>query len=79
MFWLWKSVGQMWGAGGISSNTSLNLLLIQDFSTRSLVVSEESPIQMLKRQVSKEEEETEDETVIQLYQMRRTWETRLGV
>jgi hypothetical protein len=67
------------GSGGISSNTSLNLLLIQDFSTRSLVVSEESPIQMLKRQVSKEEEETKDDTVIQKYQMRRTWETRLGV
>ncbi|CAC5425101.1 RNF213 [Mytilus coruscus] len=48
----------------------------RDFSTRSLKVSEESPIQMLQRQVSDEEEENkDDDNVIQLYQMRRTWET----
>ncbi|XP_063404431.1 E3 ubiquitin-protein ligase rnf213-alpha-like [Mytilus trossulus] len=48
----------------------------RDFSTRSLKVSEESPIQMLQRQISDEEEENkEDDNVIQLYQMRRTWET----
>ncbi|CAC5418278.1 RNF213 [Mytilus coruscus] len=48
----------------------------RDFSTRSLKVSEESPIQMLQRQISDEEEENkDDDNVIQLYQMRRTWET----
>ena len=48
----------------------------QDFSTRSLKVSEESPIQMLERQIMDDEETEEGENVIQLYQMRRTWESR---
>ena len=43
-------------------------------------MSEESPIQMLERQVTRiKEEETKDDTELHLYQMRRTWETRLGV
>ena len=41
-------------------------------------MSEESPIQLLQRQVSEEEEEEngEGDNLIQQYQMRRTWETR---
>ncbi|XP_063441660.1 E3 ubiquitin-protein ligase rnf213-alpha-like [Mytilus trossulus] len=46
----------------------------RDFSTRSLEVSEESPIQLLTRQISQGEEEEEDD-VVQQYKMRRTWET----
>jgi len=52
------------------------LYIFQDFSTRSLKVSEESPIQMLERQIIEDEETEEGENVIQLYQMRRTWESR---
>ncbi|XP_052062678.1 E3 ubiquitin-protein ligase rnf213-alpha-like isoform X2 [Mytilus californianus] len=44
----------------------------RDFSTRSLEVSEESPIQMLKREINPEEG---DDDVVQQYKMRRTWET----
>ena len=47
---------------------------IQDFATRSLEISEESPMDMLKRQLVDEDEENDD--VEQLYEMRRTWETR---
>ena len=43
-------------------------------------MSEESPIQMLERQVTRiKEEEAKDDTELHLYQMRRTWERRLGV
>ncbi|XP_063403574.1 E3 ubiquitin-protein ligase rnf213-alpha-like [Mytilus trossulus] len=51
-------------------------LLIQmsrDFSTRSLIMSEESPLQLL--QISEEDQKKEGEDVIQMYQMRRNWET----
>ncbi|CAG2252466.1 RNF213 [Mytilus edulis] len=44
----------------------------RDFSTRSLEVSEESPIQMLKREINPDEG---DDDVVQQYKMRRTWET----
>ncbi|XP_071137099.1 E3 ubiquitin-protein ligase rnf213-alpha-like [Mytilus edulis] len=47
----------------------------RDFSTRSLIMSEESPLQLLQRQMSEEDQDKEGEDVIQLYQMRRTWET----
>ncbi|VDI80191.1 Hypothetical predicted protein, partial [Mytilus galloprovincialis] len=43
----------------------------RDFATRSLVVSEETPMQMLQRH----EQKDIDVDVIQQYQMRRTWET----
>ncbi|CAG2226872.1 RNF213 [Mytilus edulis] len=45
----------------------------RDFATRSLLISEESPADMLKRQLIDEEDEDDIE---QLYVMRRTWETR---
>ena len=50
---------------------------VQDFATRSLNMSEESPIQMLRRRdlVEVEEEETEEEELRQ-FQLRRTWESR---
>ncbi|CAC5422256.1 RNF213 [Mytilus coruscus] len=44
----------------------------RDFATRSLLISEESPADMLKRQLIDEEDEDDIE---QLYVMRRTWET----
>ena len=50
--------------------------LLQDFSTRSLKVSEESPMQRQVMEVEDEEENEDGEVVLQLYQMRRTWETR---
>lgn len=50
--------------------------LLQDFSTRSLKVSEESPMQRQVMEVDDEEENEDGEVVLQLYQMRRTWETR---
>nr|XP_022293483.1 E3 ubiquitin-protein ligase rnf213-alpha-like isoform X1 [Crassostrea virginica] len=48
----------------------------RDFATRSLNMSEESPIQMLWRRdlVEVEEEETEEEELRQ-FQLRRTWES----
>ncbi|XP_052062754.1 E3 ubiquitin-protein ligase rnf213-alpha-like isoform X2 [Mytilus californianus] len=45
----------------------------RDFSTRSLEVSEESPIHLLQRQISQDDGDGED--VVQQYKMRRTWET----
>ncbi|XP_052062680.1 E3 ubiquitin-protein ligase rnf213-alpha-like isoform X2 [Mytilus californianus] len=48
----------------------------RDFSTRSLEVSEESPIHLLQRQISQGDGEEEgDVDVVQQYKMRRTWET----
>ncbi|OPL22201.1 hypothetical protein AM593_08169, partial [Mytilus galloprovincialis] len=49
----------------------------RDFSTRSLEVSEESPIQLLKRQISQSEGDEEGGDVVQQYKMRRTWETSM--
>lgn len=51
---------------------------MQDFATRSLDMSEESPIQMLQRMDIEEEEEEEgnDEEVLRQFQLRRTWESR---
>ncbi|CAG2216927.1 RNF213 [Mytilus edulis] len=46
----------------------------RDFATRSLQISEESPIDMLKRQLLDDEEEEED--IEELYEMRRKWESR---
>ncbi|XP_062591685.1 E3 ubiquitin-protein ligase rnf213-alpha-like, partial [Saccostrea cucullata] len=46
----------------------------RDFATRSLNMSEESPIQMLQRMESEEEEENE-EVVLRQFQLRRTWES----
>ena len=39
-------------------------------------MSEESPIQMLKRIISKDEEEKNEEADLQQFQLRRTWESR---
>ncbi|XP_071172243.1 E3 ubiquitin-protein ligase RNF213-like [Mytilus edulis] len=47
------------------------LQMSRDFATRSLVVSEETPIQMLQLHQKNEN----DIDIIQQYQMRRTWET----
>ncbi|XP_052061725.1 E3 ubiquitin-protein ligase RNF213-like [Mytilus californianus] len=47
------------------------LQMSRDFATRSLVVSEETPMQMMQRH--KKNENGID--IIQQYQMRRTWET----
>lgn len=44
----------------------------QDFATRSLDMSEESPI-MIAEQAHDEED---DDEVLQRFQMRRTWESR---
>lgn len=50
---------------------------MQDFATRSLDMSEESPIQMLQRMdIEEEEEEGNDEEVLRQFQLRRTWESR---
>ncbi|XP_062615790.1 E3 ubiquitin-protein ligase RNF213-like, partial [Saccostrea cucullata] len=46
----------------------------RDFATRSLNMSEESPIQMLQRMESEEEEENE-EVMLRQFQLRRTWES----
>ncbi|XP_071137105.1 E3 ubiquitin-protein ligase rnf213-alpha-like [Mytilus edulis] len=45
----------------------------RDFATRSLQISEESPIDMLKRQLLDDEEDEED--IEELYEMRRKWES----
>ncbi|XP_061169274.1 E3 ubiquitin-protein ligase rnf213-alpha-like [Saccostrea echinata] len=45
----------------------------RDFATRSLNMSEESPIQMLQRMDTEEEEDEED--VLHQFQLRRTWES----
>ncbi|XP_056014152.1 E3 ubiquitin-protein ligase rnf213-alpha-like isoform X2 [Ostrea edulis] len=48
----------------------------RDFATRSLDMSEESPIQMLQRMdIEEEEEEGNDEEVLRQFQLRRTWES----
>eukprot|EP00105_Crassostrea_gigas_P007930 XP_011422347.1 PREDICTED: E3 ubiquitin-protein ligase rnf213-alpha isoform X2 [Crassostrea gigas] len=47
----------------------------RDFATRSLNMSEESPIQMLKRIDSADEEEEKDEADLRQFQLRRTWES----
>ncbi|CAG2215370.1 RNF213 [Mytilus edulis] len=49
--------------------------LTQDFATRSLVVSEQTPMQMLQRH----EQKDNHVDIIQQYQMRRTWETRFNI
>lgn len=55
--------------------------MFQDFATRSLKVSEESPLALLEKQIVTLNDETTqsadlEDGLIQLYQMRRTWETR---
>ncbi|XP_061169263.1 E3 ubiquitin-protein ligase RNF213-like isoform X1 [Saccostrea echinata] len=47
----------------------------RDFATRSLNMSEESPIQMLQRMDTEEEEEENEEDVLRQFQLRRTWES----
>lgn len=42
-------------------------------------MSEESPIQMLKRIDSVDEEEENDEADLQQFQLRRTWESRYQI
>ncbi|KAK3097976.1 hypothetical protein FSP39_014985 [Pinctada imbricata] len=42
----------------------------RDFATRSLNMSEESPVQLLEK-----DEEQEGEKILDLYQLRRTWES----
>ncbi|CAG2236708.1 RNF213 [Mytilus edulis] len=46
----------------------------RDFATRSLQMSEESPNDMLKRQLLDDEEDEED--IEEMYEMRRKWESR---
>lgn len=48
---------------------------LQDFATRSLKISEETPLEMHERRME-DETLTSDESVLDLYKMRRTWETR---
>ncbi|XP_052087598.1 E3 ubiquitin-protein ligase rnf213-alpha-like isoform X5 [Mytilus californianus] len=47
----------------------------RDFSTRSLNISEETPLDSFKRQMLEEDVTAEDENFVELYAMRRTWET----
>ena len=51
---------------------NLTVFFLQDFATRSLNMSEESPVQMIERR----EGEDEGEDTLGLYQLRRTWESR---
>lgn len=44
----------------------------QDFATRSLKMSEESPVMTAQQ----DDEEEDDDQVLQRFQMRRTWESR---
>ncbi|CAG2186352.1 RNF213 [Mytilus edulis] len=48
----------------------------RDFSTRSLNISEETPLDCFKRQMLEDDDTVEDENFVELYAMRRTWETR---
>ena len=49
--------------------------LIKDFATRSLNISEESP-GMVGRGAANNDDDDDGDNVLDLYQMRRTWESR---
>lgn len=58
----------------ITCNVVISVNIFQDFSTRSLNMSEETPGARVI--VNADEEEENDENVLVQYQMRRTWESR---
>ena len=52
------------------------LILSKDFSTRSLNMSEESPVMVNEMETQDEADGQDDQADLERFQMRRTWESR---